>query len=109
MNEELRMKRNSEFRGRGVENYELWIMNEEFRGRGRNEELRIKNEGKFRIQGDGGWNYEWRMKGNSEVGIQRGEDAKKGEVKSLGAGRRDWGNEKFVIWYVCFVIKSAIS
>lgn len=46
--------RNSEFRGRGVENYELWIMNEEFRGRGRNEELRIKNEGKFRIQGDGG-------------------------------------------------------
>lgn len=49
------------------------------------------------------------MKGNSGFGIQRGEEAKKGEVKSLGAGRRDWGNEKFVIWYVCFVIKSAIS
>ena len=48
------------------------------------------------------------MKGNSEVGIQRGEDAKKGEVKSLGAGGRDWGNEEFVIWYVCFAIKSEI-
>lgn len=57
------------------------------------------------------------MKGNSGFGIQRGEGkfgiyggkAKKGEVRKLRAGRRDWGNEEFVIWYVCFAIKSAIS
>lgn len=66
------------------------------------------------------------MKGNLEFGIQRGEEAKKGElrmkgnsefmggkakkgeVRKLRAGRRDWGNEEFVILYVYFAIKSAI-
>ena len=40
--------------------------------------------------------------------IQRGK-AKKGEGRSLKEGGRDLGNEEFVIWYVCFAIKSAIS
>ena len=68
------------------------------------------------------------MKGNLEFGIQRGEDAKKGELRmkgnsefmggkakkgdvrslKVGGGGRDWGNEEFVIWYVYFAIKSAI-
>ncbi|MBO5483346.1 MAG: hypothetical protein J5978_08490 [Spirochaetaceae bacterium] len=45
------------------------------------------------------------MKENS--GFMGGK-AKKGEVRSLKVGWRDWGNEEFVIWYVYFAIKSAI-
>ena len=47
------------------------------------------------------------MKDEGKFGIHGGK-AKKGEVRKLRAGRRDWGNEEFVIWYVCFAIKSAI-
>ena len=47
------------------------------------------------------------MKDERKFGIYGGK-AKKGEVRKLRAGRRDWGNEEFVIWYVCFAIKSAI-
>ena len=47
------------------------------------------------------------MKDEGNFGIYGG-NAKKGEVRKLRAGRRDWGNEEFVIWYVCLAIKSAI-
>lgn len=43
-----------------------------------------------------------------EISGFMGGKAKKGEVRKLRAGRRDWGNEEFVIWYVYFAIKSAI-
>lgn len=45
------------------------------------------------------------MKGNSRF---MGGKSKKVEVRSLKSGRRGWGNEEFVIWYVYFAIKSAI-
>ena len=47
------------------------------------------------------------MKDEGKFGIHGGK-AKNGEFRKLRAGRRDCGNEEFVIWYVCFAIKSAI-
>lgn len=48
------------------------------------------------------------MKDEGKFGIHGGGKAKKGDVRKLRAGWRYWGNEEFVIWYVCFAIKSAI-
>lgn len=71
----------------------------------------MKDEGKFGSRNSefrGGEGKELRMKDERKFGIYGGK-AKKGEVRSLKSGRRDWGNEEFVIWYVCFAIKSVIS
>lgn len=47
------------------------------------------------------------MKNEGKFGIHGGK-AKKGEVRSLKVGWRDWRNEEFVILYVYFAIKSEI-